>query len=151
MLGDARTEHMTRWVRHFRDRGDTVWLASAQRAMTADIELNLPLHRDFIGYPLLVPGLRKLIARLSPDLVVAHYLPNYGLLAALCGFRPHVIVGWGSDLLVLPQRGPLQRARLRLVAGVNFGQGAGRQEDLVDFFAITGDRSFVYLAWERAF
>jgi hypothetical protein len=41
--------------------------------------------------------------------------------------------------------------RLRLVAGVNFGQGAGRQEDLVDFFAITGDRSFLYLAWEKVF
>jgi glycosyltransferase involved in cell wall biosynthesis len=60
--------------------------------------------------------LRRLIGEYAPDLIVAHYLPNYGLMAVLSGFRPHVIVGWGSDLLVLPQRGYLQRARLRLVA-----------------------------------
>jgi glycosyltransferase involved in cell wall biosynthesis len=116
MLGDARTEHLARWVRHFRRRGDTVWAVSVQAPEFADIVLKPPVRRSFVAYPLLVPVLRRLVAEHAPDLIVAHYLPNYGLMAVLSGFRPHVIVGWGSDLLVLPQRGFLQRARLRLVA-----------------------------------
>ena len=116
MLGDASTPHLVRWAAHFRKRGDTVWIASVQESRHADIVLALPVKWEFAGYPLLVPVVKRMIRDLKPDIVVAHYLPNYGLIAALSGFRPHVIVGWGSDLLVLPGRGPFQRARTRLVA-----------------------------------
>lgn len=116
MLGDARTEHVARWARHFRSRGDTVWVASAEDAPGVDVRLSLPVRWAFAAYPLLVPVLKRVIQKLQPDIIVAHYLPNYGLLAALSGFRPHVIVAWGSDLLVLPGRNALQRARTRLVA-----------------------------------
>lgn len=116
MLGDATTPHLVRWGAHFRKRGDTVWIASAQESRHADIKLALPVPWEFAGYPLLVPVVKRMIRDLKPDLVVAHYLPNYGLIAALSGFRPNVIVAWGSDLLVLPGRGPFERARTRLVA-----------------------------------
>jgi glycosyltransferase involved in cell wall biosynthesis len=62
------------------------------------------------------PGLRRLIAaaRLSaagfyrelnsinPDVVHAHYVSDYGFLAALSGRHPIVMTAWGSDLLVDP-------------------------------------------------
>jgi len=116
MLGDARTEHLARWARHYRSRGDTVWVASAQDGLLVDVPLRLPLGRGAVGYPLLVPVLRRIIEELKPDVLAAHYLPNYGLMAVLSGFRPHILFAWGSDLLVLPKRGLLQRSRLRLVA-----------------------------------
>lgn len=116
MLGDASTPHLGRWGDHFRLRGDTVWIASVQESRYVDFSLPLPVPWPFAGYPLLVPVVKRMIRELKPDILVAHYLPNYGLVAALSGFRPHVIVGWGSDLLVLPKRGPFERARTRLVA-----------------------------------
>jgi glycosyltransferase involved in cell wall biosynthesis len=115
MLGDARTEHLARWARHFRARGDLVLVASAEGGR-ADVHMNLPVKWPALGYPMLVPVLRRLIADFRPNIVVAHYLPNYGLLAALSQFRPTVAVGWGSDLLVLPGRNALQRSRLHFVA-----------------------------------
>jgi glycosyltransferase involved in cell wall biosynthesis len=115
MLGDARTEHLARWARHFRARGDEVLVASAEGG-TSDVHLALPVRWQALGYPLLVPVLKRLTSEWRPDLVVSHYLPNYGLLTVLSKFRPHVVVGWGSDLLVLPRRGILQRSRLRYVA-----------------------------------
>jgi len=116
MLGDGRTEHLSRWAKHFRRRGDEVWVVSAQAGGCTDIQLVLPVPWSFAAYPMLVPVLRRLIKERKPDLLVAHYLPNYGLLAALSGFEPNVLVAWGSDLLVLPERGWAQRARLRMVA-----------------------------------
>jgi len=63
-----------------------------------------------------LPGLRRLVtaARLSgagfyrelnsinPDVVHAHYISDYGFLAALSGRHPMVMTAWGSDLLVDP-------------------------------------------------
>lgn len=115
MLGDARTAHLARWARHFRTRGDQVLVASAEGG-PADVRFNLPVRFPAVGYPMLVPVLNRLISEVRPELVVSHYLPNYGLMTVLSKFRPHVVVGWGSDLLVLPGRGFLQRARLRYVA-----------------------------------
>lgn len=116
MLGDARTQHLRRWADHFRARGDTVWVGSAQDTPIVDIYMPLPVKWEFAGYPLLVPVLKRVIAQFKPDLLVAHYIPNYGLMAALSGFRPNVIIGWGSDLLVMPTRGLFRRARTRMVA-----------------------------------
>jgi glycosyltransferase involved in cell wall biosynthesis len=116
LLGDASTTHLARWSGHFRGRGDTVAVASVQDGPLVDYRLRLPVPWPFAGYPLLVPVVKRLVRQFRPDLMVAHYLPNYGLCAALSGFRPHVIVAWGSDLLILPERGTLARARTRLVA-----------------------------------
>ena len=115
MLGDARTEHLARWARHFRGRGDLVLVASAEGGVS-DVHFDLPVKWHAVGYPMLTPTLKRLIAEWRPDLIVAHYLPNYGLLAVLSKFRPVVAVGWGSDLLVLPERNFLQRSRLHYVA-----------------------------------
>jgi glycosyltransferase involved in cell wall biosynthesis len=116
MLGDSGTEHVQRWAAHFRQRGDEVLVASAQTSGAADVRLRLPLRWSAVGYPMLVPVLKRLAAEFKPDVTVAHYLPNYGLLTVLADLRPRLLVAWGSDLLVLPRRGPLQRARLGYVA-----------------------------------
>lgn len=115
MLGDARTEHLARWARHFRRRGDDVLVASAEGG-PADVHFTLPVKWHAVGYPMLTATLKRLNAEWHPDLIVAHYLPNYGLLAVLSKFNPVVAVGWGSDLLVLPERNFLQRSRLHYVA-----------------------------------
>jgi glycosyltransferase involved in cell wall biosynthesis len=56
-------------------------------------------------------------ARFRPDVSVAHFLPNYGFLAALAGLRPWMLVAWGSDLLVNARRSPLHRWRARWTLG----------------------------------
>jgi glycosyltransferase involved in cell wall biosynthesis len=116
MLGDSGTEHVQRWSAHFRRKGDDVLVASAQTSGATDVRLQLPLRWPALGYPMLVPVLKRLADEFKPDVTVAHYLPNYGLLTVLADLRPRLLLAWGSDLLVLPNRGPLQRARLSYVA-----------------------------------
>lgn len=65
-----------------------------------------------LGY--LRPGpLRRLLSRIKPDILHAHYATGYGHLAARSGFHPRALSVWGSDVLLFPGKSPLHRAFLR--------------------------------------
>jgi glycosyltransferase involved in cell wall biosynthesis len=51
------------------------------------------------GYLLAVPRIRRLLRRLSPDLVIGYYLSSYGFVAALSWRGPLVLTPAGSDLV----------------------------------------------------
>jgi glycosyltransferase involved in cell wall biosynthesis len=70
---------------------------------------------DFARYPLAVFNIRTLLTRFRPDIVNAHFIPNYGVIAALTGFSPWVLSTWGSDVMLLPQKSPFHMWRTRLV------------------------------------
>lgn len=62
-----------------------------------------------MGYLMSVPGLRRLVRQLKPDVLHAHYLSSYGAVGAGSGFRPYVVSAWGSDVFEFPRRGPWSR------------------------------------------
>lgn len=116
-LANASVVHTRRWVEHFRARGHEVRLWSLEpgpEALEARALPSAPLP-GFLRYPLALPALRRELAAFAPDLVDAHFVPNYGLLGALADRHPLAVVAWGSDLLVSGPRDPLQRARARFV------------------------------------
>jgi glycosyltransferase involved in cell wall biosynthesis len=116
-LSDASAEHTRRWARWFRARGHDlrVWsLETPLAGLEAELLPRAPLP-GFLRYPLALPALGRALERFSPDLVDAHFVPNYGLLGALVGRWPLSVTAWGSDLLVAGARGPLERARTRYV------------------------------------
>jgi len=116
-LSNAAVLHTRRWVGHFRARGHEVRLWSLEPplpGLDAEALPCLPLP-GVLRYPLALPALSRALAGFAPDLVDAHYVPNYGLLAALAGRHPFSVCAWGSDLLVAGRRDPLQRARARFV------------------------------------
>lgn len=118
-LANAAVGHTRRWVEDLRSRGHEVRLWSLERGPEDLDALRLPSAPvpGFLRYPLAAPALRAALAGFAPDLVDAHFVPNYGLLGALSGRRPLVVSAWGSDLLVGGDRDPLRRARARFVLG----------------------------------
>jgi glycosyltransferase involved in cell wall biosynthesis len=116
-LGNASVVHTQGWVEHFRARGHEVALWSLEPGPVGlgAHALPAPPIPRVVRYPLAAPALRRALAAFDPDLVDAHYVPNYGLLGALSGRRPLSVTAWGSDLLLLG--GPLQRERARWVLG----------------------------------
>jgi glycosyltransferase involved in cell wall biosynthesis len=117
MLSNAAVIHTRRWVEYFRGRGHEVGLWSLEPGpaeLAAQPLPRLPLP-GFARYPLARPALDHALERFGPDLVVAHFVPNYGLLGALCGRHPLAVIAWGSDLLVVGRRDPLRAARTRFV------------------------------------
>jgi glycosyltransferase involved in cell wall biosynthesis len=116
-LSNAAVVHTRRWVEHLRSRGHEVALWSLEPGPPELQARPLPAAPlpGFLRYPLASPALNRELRAFRPDLVDAHFVPNYGLLGALSGMRPLSVAAWGSDLLVSGGRGPLQRARTRFV------------------------------------
>ena len=114
-LANAAVVHAARWVEHFRARGHEVRLYSLEDGPASLATTRLPRAPlpGVLRYPLALPALRRELAAFAPQLVDAHYVPNYGVLGALVGRRPLSIAAWGSDLLLAAGRNPLQRARAR--------------------------------------
>lgn len=117
LLAHAPSVHTRRWALGLAGRGHDVRLLSAHGVVGA-----LPDAARIVGWPLPVAALRYASAggavreelrSFRPDVTVAHFLPNYGFLAAISGARPWMLVCWGSDLLRNATRSPLHRARAR--------------------------------------
>ena len=118
LLAHGPSIHTRRWAEALRARGHEI------RVLTAYPAENLTVPARVVGSPLPIHALRYLSAlgavrselrAMKPDVTVAHFLPNYGLLAALAPARPFALACWGSDLLVNAWRSPLHRARARYV------------------------------------
>lgn len=88
------------------ERGHQVHLFSlhAASSVPAGVELHpLPFAAPW-GYYLNAVSLRRALAKLSPDLLHAHYATGYGTLGRLSGFRPRLLSVWGSDVYLTPYK-----------------------------------------------
>lgn len=143
MIGNPDSIHVARWARHFSKRGFDVSLLSYYQPRT-DFGDGPAVHfvrarsgaapragpRTAAGMGRF-PGLLRLatatrlsaagfyreLRRISPDVVHAHYVSDYGFLAALSGRHPLVVSAWGSDLLVDPGLSVITRRLVRWVLG----------------------------------
>lgn len=116
-LSNAAVIHTVRWVEHLRKRGHDVRVYSLEPAapgFDAHILPAAPLP-GALRYPLAVGALQHALADFRPQLIDAHYVPNYGVMGVLCGRRPLCVTAWGSDLLIAGKRDAFQRARAKWV------------------------------------
>jgi glycosyltransferase involved in cell wall biosynthesis len=108
LMGNASQVHLQRWAEYFHGNGYEVLalsLENAEKFPTPYKKAHIPRFLPgFIRYPLAVPWVRKIIANFKPHIINAHFLPNYGLIAAIINRTPWVFTSWGSDIMVLPER-----------------------------------------------
>ncbi len=118
LLAHGPSIHTRRWARALHERGHEILLLTAHPSPAPEAPERLvgrpwPLH--WLRYLGAVGAVRREARAFRPDVTVAHFLPNYGFLAALSGTTPWMLACWGSDLLVNARRSPLHRARARYV------------------------------------
>jgi glycosyltransferase involved in cell wall biosynthesis len=112
-IGDPNSIHTRRWMSYFAQRGHEVFLLDPFRAAVAPgldgrIRVERYLAHGRSRMPLLSVldsrrALRRLLRRLRPDVLHAHFVRRYGWQGALAGFHPFVVSPWGSDLLAVPR------------------------------------------------
>lgn len=51
-----------------------------------------------------ISEIKKIIKKINPDIVHAHYISSYGLLASMIGFKPTILSVWGSDVYDFPKQ-----------------------------------------------
>ena len=119
LLGDARQVHVHRWSRFLADAGHDVLTASLEavdEVPGARRRIAMPSFLpDWARYPLAVSKIRAMLREYEPHIINAHFVPNYGMMAALSGFSPWVLSTWGSDVMLLPGKSPFHMWRTRFV------------------------------------
>ncbi len=107
-LAGANSVHSNRWIKYFADNSYEVYWISLVAPIDADIK-NIKLC--FIKE--LVPGrlsplnllfsairVKRLIKKINPDILHAHYAGVNGVVGAFSGFHPFILTAWGSDVLI---------------------------------------------------
>lgn len=103
-LATADSIHSYKWIKFFAERGHEVYWFSLSSLSFEPIK-NVKFHQldCFINKHLDIPynilKLRRLLQKISPDILHAHYAGLYGFIGALSGFSPFVLTAWGSDVL----------------------------------------------------
>lgn len=107
-LAAANSVHTIKWVNELADRGHDVHLAyNAGHDPSVDfIVSTVKLYRlKFYGtqaYYLNAREVKKIITKIKPDVVNAHYASGYGTLARIARAKPLIISIWGSDVYEFP-------------------------------------------------
>ena len=114
-LGDPNSLHVRRWVGCFSDRGHRVTLLVPDgQAIVPDLPPGISVER-FVPFSRqrerLLGGLEsrrslsRLLRRVDPDVLHAHYVTGNAWHAWISGFHPYVVTVWGSDILATGHRG----------------------------------------------
>jgi len=124
-LGTAGSIHTVKWAEYFANKGHKVHLISYDdfrdkksekiilHLIGRKIPINLWRINTLINLPLALSQTKKLIKEIRPDIIHAHYVTSYGHLAALTGFKPIIMTGWGSDILVEPKKSIISRIAVK--------------------------------------
>jgi len=110
-LANAPSIHTQKWIKFFADRGHNVHLISFGEGHIENVKVHIlkePLAPLFHS-PVHTRIIKRLIKRINPEILHAHYLFGYGFYGALCGFKPFIVTAWGSDVLFLPSEGLIKR------------------------------------------
>jgi glycosyltransferase involved in cell wall biosynthesis len=116
LLAPASSVHTQRWANALCDRGIEVHVISEHAPLKGYAEkilLHCLPHRSGAGYIFNGGGLRKIISRVRPDVVNAHYATGYGTLARAVRDVPVVLNVWGSDVFEFPVKSALHGWWLR--------------------------------------
>ena len=113
LLCAANNVHSVQWANLLSRRGYDISVVTLHKS-----QLN-KLDNDIIEYKLLFPApwgyyfnviqLRKLLKKIKPDILHAHYAGGYGTLLRLSAFSPSLLSVWGSDVYTVPEKSVLKK------------------------------------------
>lgn len=115
-LGHGKSVHIKRWLEYFKSRGHDVSLITFSDASISDIKVynvgdfNINSRGGNWQYIRKLSEVKRILKRISPDIVNAHYITSYGFIGALTGFTPLVLSAWGSDILVTPKENAIYKS-----------------------------------------
>jgi glycosyltransferase involved in cell wall biosynthesis len=122
-LADVRSIHTKKWVEYFAKEHeiDLITLNYPKKERIGLPEevyekMNVRVYKISKKMPFLLFApfkIRRLIKKIKPDLVHAHYVTQYGFCGAFSGFHPFVISAWGSDVLVDPHKSKILKLMVK--------------------------------------
>ncbi len=117
-LASGRSIHTVRWVNDLTQLGHKIHLVTMHppdpmNLLDERISVHVLKINRSLGYVLNVWELRRLLLKIQPTLLHAHYASGYGTLARWSGFHPLLFSVWGSDVYVFPDEAKWKKKLLR--------------------------------------
>ncbi len=106
-IADATTVHTKRWVEYFSSTGHEVHLITYEppEEPISGVQLHVVgsmFKNLYLAFPFRHLKIMRLVKKIKPDIVHAHFITKFGFHGGLLGFHPLVMSAWGSDVLVIP-------------------------------------------------
>jgi glycosyltransferase involved in cell wall biosynthesis len=106
-IADGRSMHTQRWVQYFSQQGHEVHLITydpMDRPIDGVIEHVVPswCQNVYLSFWPRHQAIARIIRKIKPDLVHAHFITKYGFHLPFLGNYPKIVTAWGDDILILP-------------------------------------------------
>lgn len=114
-LAAGNSIHTVRWVNELSYRNHEVHLVllpdqtPTYDAISEDVRIHELKYGGRKGYYLNAFELRKIIKKISPDIINAHYASGYGTLGRISNAHSLVLSVWGSDVYDFPYKNYLSK------------------------------------------
>jgi L-malate glycosyltransferase len=126
LLGDIHSTHLQKWIKSLASRGISLYVFTLSREKKdPEFYKGITVYHgwfsnsfDNLGregsasklfFLLRLPSLKKIIKKIKPDIIHAHYGSSYGFIGALTGFHPYYVSYWGSDIFSYPKKSSLHK------------------------------------------
>ena len=116
-LSSAVSIHTVRWVNSMAKRGHRIYLLTLVLPKINNIDSKVEIIKLKIppplGYYLNFFEARRIINKIKPDIVHAHYASGYGTLGRLVDYNPTILSVWGSDIYLYPYKNKFNMWNIR--------------------------------------
>jgi glycosyltransferase involved in cell wall biosynthesis len=115
-IGNAQSIHMQRWAKWFADKGHEVHLITDTLAKIDNVKIHSVIKRGKrLNFLIRTWQTRRLVRKIKPDILHAHYIFGYGLFGAFANYHPFVVSAWGSDILIDAKQSLLKSIAVKYV------------------------------------
>ena len=142
-LSIGRHIHTERWLTWFARRGHDVHLLTVQPGPLPGVtvhDITPPPGPKPLRYAMGLITVKRILARLRPSLLHAHFLTGYGYWGVFSGYRPFLVTVWGDDVYVTPHETMIKH-RLARKALREADYVTGDSEDIVEACRRLGARA----------
>lgn len=118
-LTDINSAHTKKWCEYFKNKNYDIHVISLSNGNHPGVTVHsLDIDEDIskkestfskFQYIKKIKRVRNILKEIKPDILHAHYASSYGLLGSLANYKPYILSLWGSDILLFPKEGPIQK------------------------------------------
>lgn len=120
-VAPANNYHTKKWCAWFVNHGDEVHVISFIDDVIPDVKVHYistgaaatSSDKQKLAYLLHGRKIHKIIEKIKPDIVNAHYASSYGAAIALSGVQNYYLSVWGSDIYDFPRKSFLHKALIK--------------------------------------
>lgn len=107
-IADSTSIHTKRWIHFFGklDYDISLITIGKKKERLKGVNHIINFEKFYYSSPYWLWALyktKRIVKKLKPHILHAHFVHQYGWLAALSGYHPMVITAWGTDILSLPK------------------------------------------------